>query len=128
MLDKPLQAATAVSTGAAWPDGFDWAVTGGYLLLAFGLATLGYVCMVLDVRAYLRSLRRALVLVSPYRIELPEWVRRDTPQCILALGLTLPCTPDDVRSAYRRKVKQLHPDRGGSREEFLRLQRHFEEA
>jgi len=41
------------------PDGIDWTITVIYLGLAFGLAVLGYVCMVLDVRAHLRSLRRA---------------------------------------------------------------------
>lgn len=113
---------------SAWPDGVDWVVTAVYLLLAFGLVALGYVCMVLDIRAYLRSLRRTLVLVSHYRVELPAWVRKDTPRCILALGLTLPCTADDIRAAYRRKVKLLHPDLGGDRQEFLRLQSHFEQA
>jgi len=113
---------------ASWPDGIDWTVTASYLALAFGLAAFGYVCMVLDIRAYLRSLRRALVLVSHYRVELPEWVRRDTPRCVLALGLTMPCTAGDVLAAYRRKVKRLHPDRGGDRREFLRLQEHFEQA
>jgi hypothetical protein len=117
------------SEDSSWPDGIDWTVTAGYLGLAFGLAVLGYVCMVLDIRAYLRSLRRrALVLISHYRVELPEWVRRDTPRCILALGLTMPCTQEEVLAAYRRKVKKLHPDRGGDRREFLRLQAHFEQA
>jgi hypothetical protein len=117
-----------VVASRSWPDAIDGSVTIGYLALAFGLALLGYVCMVLDIRAYLRSLRRALVVISNYRPELPEWVRRDTPRCILALGLTLPCTADDVLVAYRRKVKKLHPDRGGNRREFLRLQAHFEQA
>ncbi|MCI0491941.1 MAG: hypothetical protein L0Z07_03275, partial [Planctomycetes bacterium] len=80
------------------------------------------------VRAYLRSLRRALVVVTNYRLELPEWVRRDTPRCVSALGLALPTTADDILAAYRRKVKLLHPDRGGDRREFLRLQAHFEQA
>jgi hypothetical protein len=110
------------------PDGIDLTVTVTYLSLAFGLAAFGYVCMVLDLRAYLRSLRRALMIVTGYRVELPEWVRKDTPRCILALGLTLPCTSADILAAYRRKVKQLHPDRGGNRREFMRLQSHFEEA
>ena len=96
--------------------------------LVFGLCALGYACMVLDIRAYLRSLRRALVLVSNYRPELPEWVRKSTPRCILAFGLTMPCTAEEVRAAYRRKVKELHPDLGGDRREFLRLQAHFEQA
>jgi hypothetical protein len=117
----------AVAT-QTWPDAIDGSVTFGYLALAFGLAALGYLCMALDIRAYLRSLRRALVLVSNYRSQLPEWVCRDTPRCLVALGLSLPCTTDDVLAAYRRKVKQLHPDRGGNRREFLRLQTNFEQA
>jgi hypothetical protein len=111
-----------------WPDGIDATVTACYLAVAIGVPVLGYVCIALDIRAYLRSLRRALVVVAGYRLELPEWVRKDTPRCILALGLTLPCTAEDILAAYRRKVKQLHPDRGGERSEFLRLQAHFEQA
>jgi hypothetical protein len=117
-----------MSEHAHWPDGIDWTVTAVYLALAFGLAALGYLCMVLDIRAYLRSLRRALVVISGYRLELPEWVRKDTPRCILALGLTMPCTADDILAAYRRKVKRLHPDVGGDRKAFMRLQAHFEQA
>jgi hypothetical protein len=113
---------------ASWPDGVDWTVTMAYLALAFGLPLLGYACMVLDFRAYLRSLRRALVVITGYRTELPEWMRRNTPRCILALDLTMPCTEEEILVAYRRKVKQLHPDRGGDRREFLRLQAHFEQA
>jgi hypothetical protein len=111
-----------------YPDGIDWTITITYLALAFGLAALGYVCMALDIRAYLRSLRRALVVITGYRVELPEWVRKDTPRCILALGLTMPCTSADILAAYRRKVKTMHPDVGGDRREFLRLQEHFEQA
>jgi hypothetical protein len=113
---------------ASWPDGVDWTVTMAYLAFAFGLPLLGYACMVLDFRAYLRSLRRALVVITGYRTELPEWMRRNTPRCILALDLTMPCTEEEILVAYRRKVKQLHPDRGGDRREFLRLQAHFEQA
>ena len=128
MPSQPQQFIHLVAASQPWPDAIDSSVTIGYLAAAFGLAVLGYVCMVLDIRAYLRSLRRALVVITSYRPELPEWVRRDTPHCILALGLTLPCTTDDVLIAYRRKVKKLHPDRGGNRREFLRLQSHFEQA
>jgi len=41
-----------------------------------------HITAVLDIRAYMRSLRRALVLISHYRVELPDWIRRDTPRCI----------------------------------------------
>jgi hypothetical protein len=117
-----------IASTKSWPDGLDWTMTLSYLALAFGLPILGYVCMVLDIRAYLRSLRRALVVIAGYRSELPEWMRKNTPRCILALGLTMPCTSDDILAAYRRKVKLLHPDRGGDRREFLQLQAHFEQA
>jgi hypothetical protein len=111
-----------------WPDGIDGTVTLLYLALPLGIMIAGYTCMVLDFRAYLRSLRRALVVITNYRLELPAWVIRDTPRCIQALGLTLPCTTEDVLAAYRQKVKLLHPDRGGDRRQFLKLQQHFEQA
>ena len=38
------------------------------------------------------------------------------------LGVGLPCTPQDVEQAYLEKVKQAHPDRGGTQEDFLELQ------
>ena len=120
--------ADLASTEYQWPDGFDGLVTVGYILLIFGVVAGGYACMVLDIRAYLRSLRRALVVITHYRVELPEWIRRETPRCIQALGLTMPCTTEEVLEAYRERVKVLHPDRGGNRKEFLLLQRHFEEA
>ncbi len=118
----------AVDPAKSWPDGIDTAAILWYLAIAFGVPVLGYVCMVLDFRAYLRSLRRALVVVTGYRTDLPEWMRKHTPRCLLALGLVMPCTAEDVLAAYRRKVKTLHPDHGGDRREFLRLQAHFEEA
>jgi hypothetical protein len=118
----------SIADAKPWPDGIDSAAIAWYVVIAFGVPVLGYVCMVLDFRAYLRSLRRALVVVAGYRTELPEWMRKNTPRCILALGLVMPCTAEDVLAAYRRKVKTLHPDRGGDRREFLRLQAHFEEA
>lgn len=112
----------------AWPDPVD--LTGLIFMAALlvGGPVLGYAFMVLDFRAYLRSLRRALVTVRGYVGTLPEWVRRDAPPCIAALGLNLPCTEAEVLAAYRSRVREVHPDTGGSREKFAKLQRHFEEA
>jgi hypothetical protein len=125
-----LQPLAISESPGSWPDGIDWPVTLGYLALVIGLPALGYFFMVADYRAYLRSLRRALMVVTTgrYTLELPEWVRKNTPRCIQALGLTMPCTQEDILAAYRRKVKELHPDRGGDRRRFLRLQAHFEQA
>ena len=93
-----------------------------------GIPLLGWVFMVLDYRAYVRSLRRAIAVVRQYTFDLPEWVKDERPECFRALGLVPPCTKEEVLAAYRRLVKELHPDRGGDRRRFNRLQRHFEEA
>jgi hypothetical protein len=44
------------------------------------------------------------------------------------LGLSLPVTPEDVKQAFREKVKQAHPDRGGDSQQFRALQQAFDEA
>ncbi len=121
-------AAVAPNAVEQWPDGFDRALTSLYLALIIGLPVAGYVFMYLDYRAYLRSLRRALVIVANAVPVSPYWALRARPECLKVLGLTLPCTEDDVMLAYREKAKQMHPDRGGELDDFLRLQRYFEQA
>jgi hypothetical protein len=112
-----------------WPDAYDGAGLLFFVLAAFGLPALGYVFLALDVRRYLRSLRRALVVVAhAVAPNLPAWALRDHPPCLAALDLRLPCTEEQVLAAYRRHVKQLHPDRGGDMRQFLRLQKHYEQA
>jgi hypothetical protein len=44
------------------------------------------------------------------------------------LGLTQPVTVDDVKQAYLEKAKAAHPDRGGDVQQFVRLQKAFEQA
>lgn len=84
--------------------------------------------MVLDFRRYLRSLRRAMVLVANYVPATPYWALRARPTCLKVLGLELPCTEEDVMVAYRERAKEQHPDRGGDLDQFLRLQKYFEQA
>src|SRR5262245_16180400 len=84
--------------------------------------------MILDFRAYLRSLHRGIVCVTRYVNDVPAWARRHTPRSIAALGLEAPCTQEDLKRAYRARVKRLHPDRGGDNRKFLALQSCFEEA
>ncbi len=112
-----------------WPDAIDRTMVAAYLLLAFGVPALGYVLMALDFRRYLRSLRRALVAISYVAAgRTPCWAADDRPPCMQALELALPSTEAAVLAAYRRRVKELHPDRGGDLQQFLRLQKHFEQA
>lgn len=112
----------------AWPDAADLIGLGLIFLLLVVAPVVGYFFLVADIRAYYRSLRRALIVVRGYVTTLPEWVKRDAPPSVRALGLKLPCTQAEVLAAYRARVKHLHPDAGGSREEFAKLQRNFEEA
>jgi hypothetical protein len=50
------------------------------------------------------------------------------PKCLVALGLLPPVTAEDVKQAYLLKAKEMHPDRGGDPEQFIRLQKAYEEA
>jgi hypothetical protein len=111
-----------------WPGPLDAALLVGFLAAILSVTVLGYVFMVLDFRAYLRSLRRAVVCIVRYFPDLPEWARAETPRCILAFGLQMPCSEDELKQVYRHRVKDLHPDRGGDQRRFQALQRHFEDA
>lgn len=111
-----------------WPNSIDFVATLMFVAAALLIPLAGYVFMVLDFRAYLRSLKRTLVLASQAIYEIPGWARRDTPRAIAALGLRMPCTEDDLKHAYRQRVKELHPDHGGDKRRFLILQAQFEEA
>ena len=113
----------------AWPDGIDATAIGLFLLGAFALPLAGYWLMAIDVRRYLRSFRRALVAVARLAApSTPYWAALDRPPCLHALDLKWPITEAQVLAAYRQRVKDLHPDRGGDLQQFLRLQRYFEQA
>ena len=112
-----------------WPaDNIDVAITTAYLIIVFGIPLFGYVLMALDIRAYMRSLRRVMVVVARSVSTTPYWVQAKQPPCLTELGLQLPISESEVMAAYRQRVKQLHPDQGGDLRKFLKLQRHFEQA
>ncbi len=50
------------------------------------------------------------------------------PECLEVLGLMPPVTLEDVKQAYLVRAREAHPDRGGSQELFVRVQRAFDEA
>lgn len=68
-----------------------------------------------------------LFFTTPYQERLVQCTD-PSPDCLTRLGLALPCTIAEVKAAYRNRVKQVHPDQGGSHEEFLALQTAYEEA
>jgi hypothetical protein len=50
------------------------------------------------------------------------------PEALRVLSLTLPCTTEQVHAAYRRLVKERHPDTGGSTAAFQELQEACQEC
>jgi hypothetical protein len=52
----------------------------------------------------------------------------DRPEFAVILGLLPPYTMEDVKRAYLAKVKAAHPDRGGDRTDFDRIQHAYEQA
>ena len=65
---------------------------------------------------------------SPFSSEPAPSEPHSTPTCLQVLGLTLPCTQDDIHLAFRTRVKSAHPDRGGSNEAFRQLYEAYREA
>jgi hypothetical protein len=112
----------------SWPNAVDLTATVVFLAVVVLVPATGYVFMVLDFRAYLRSLKRGLILATQAFRGIPGWAREQTPRSIATFGLRLPCSEDDLKQAYRQRVKLLHPDHGGDQRRFLLLQADFEEA
>jgi hypothetical protein len=111
-----------------WPDSLDAAALAAFLLLAIALPALGYFFAVADFRRYLRSLRRIISTIVYRDMGTPDWAKPKVPRCVAVFGLDWPCSEDQLTQEYRRRIKTLHPDRGGDERRFLMLQRYFEEA
>jgi hypothetical protein len=111
-----------------WPDSLDSAATVAFLIAAIALPALGYILAYIDFRRYLRTLRRAISTIVYRDMGTPEWALPKVPRCVAVFGLDWPTSEEALTRAYRRKVKKLHPDRGGDERRFLMLQRYFEEA
>jgi hypothetical protein len=50
------------------------------------------------------------------------------PDFLVTLGLLPPCSVEDVQRAYKARMATVHPDHGGSQEEFLRLHEAYVQA
>lgn len=111
-----------------WPDSLDAIALAAFLCVAIALPILGYVFAYVDFRRYLRSLRRVLSTIVYRDMGTPEWARAKVPRCIAVFGLDWPCSEQELTQSYRRKIKKLHPDRGGDERRFRLLQGYFEEA
>ena len=59
-----------------------------------------------------------LFFTGPYQERLVQFTDQ-APAALTLLGLSLPCTMAQVKAAYRKRVKQFHPDHGGSHEEIF---------
>lgn len=54
--------------------------------------------------------------------------REAVPACVARLGLELPCTLEEVKTAFRQQSKAVHPDRGGDNDAFILLRTSYEQA
>ena len=54
--------------------------------------------------------------------------RKQRPEFMVLLGLAPPYSEEDVDAAYRIQAKRVHPDHGGSTEQFHALQEAFDRA
>jgi hypothetical protein len=53
---------------------------------------------------------------------------RPLPSCFAVLGLNRVSTEQEVKAAYRSKILDAHPDRGGRHDKAVALNRAYEEA
>ena len=109
-----------------WPDLIDGSALLFFFTGVLVIPLLGYVLMYVDIRAYYRALKGALVRVVFHFPRLPAWARYETPGCMRSLGVSLPCTEADLKRAYRALAEKHHPDRGGDPQKFHRLREQFE--
>jgi hypothetical protein len=58
----------------------------------------------------------------------PEDEPHPTVQAFDELGLTQNASLDDVKAAYRERVKEVHPDHGGNEDEFKRVREAYTTA
>jgi DnaJ domain len=63
-----------------------------------------------------------------FYVQLPEPREREVPECLAFLGLKPPATTAQVKRAFRKRSRQLHPDAGGDAERFRVLYEHYEAA
>jgi hypothetical protein len=58
----------------------------------------------------------------------PDEEPHPTVQAFSELGLAQSASLDDVKSAYRKRVKEVHPDHGGNEDEFKRVREAYTTA
>ncbi len=120
--------ATGLLASPPWPDTIDISAIILFMAATLGIPLLGYLLLYVDLRTYYRALKGVLVRVTVHFPTVPAWARHETPGCMRALGLRLPCTESELKKAYRALAEKHHPDRGGDPQQFHRLHEQFEAA
>jgi hypothetical protein len=78
-------------------------------------------------RAYEAARQANRVFVESY-VYGTTHAARALPPCLSLLGLSWPCTAQEIKQAFRSKVKTVHPDHGGNSADFQALHRAYKEA
>lgn len=78
---------------------------------------------------YFYAIRPAVDPEAP-TAEYFKWKARlnRTSPALAELGLAPGCSKDEIKRAYKRLAKKLHPDSGGSHEAFLKLDKAYRAA
>jgi hypothetical protein len=69
-----------------------------------------------DARLHYAELKAALELIAPKPAEV------NMPDLYAELGLSPGASPEEIKAAHRRKVREHHPDRGGNKATFQGIQ------
>lgn len=73
--------------------------------------------------------RRQQIIDEFFRAyEAARQANRSLAPCLSLLGLSWPCTVQEIKQAFRSKVKTVHPDHGGNSADFQALHRAYKEA
>lgn len=108
-----------------------WSTTGaahfaGHATNPSDPATLGAAWREQEIRRQLDEAHRLLAHVAD--LNRRDRLRAAPPACFGILGVAPEATEADIRKAYHRRARKMHPDHGGNASDFDRLRQAYTEA
>jgi len=74
------------------------------------------------------GIHRFYVSIEAFNRDHGQSFGANPPACLAFFGLKLPTNLDSLKAVYRDRVKETHPDHGGSPEDFRQVQQQYETA